>query len=66
MRIDMTFNEWFRKVDEDMLRIGGIGTDGITDKRLHNWYDDGYTPIQAAETALMNRGYQLKENYYLG
>jgi hypothetical protein len=66
MRLDMTFDEWFKEMDEDMLRIAGIGTEGVTYKRLHEWYDDGYTPLQAAETALMNTGFHLEENYYFG
>ena len=66
MRIDMTFDEWFREVDDDMLRIAGVGTDRVAYRKWHSWYEDGYSPMQAAETALMNTGFPFDENYYFG
>jgi len=66
MRTDMTFSDWFQEVDEDIRRLTGIGTEGVHVERWHDWYDEGYSPLQAAETALMNEGFYIDENYYLG
>jgi len=66
MRIDMTFNDWFREVDEDIRHFTGMGNECVHKERWHDWYDEGYSPLQAAETALMNEGFHIDENYYLG
>jgi len=62
----MTFDNWIKEVNEDMLRFVGKGADIISERTWHRWYEDGYTPMQAVETELMNRGVYLDESYYLG
>jgi hypothetical protein len=66
MRIDITFDSWIKEVNENMLRFVGKGTDIISERTWQRWYEDGYTPMQAVETELMNRGVYLDESYYLG
>jgi len=62
----MTYSDWFKEVDEDIRHITGTGIVCVHKKRWHDWYDDGYSPWQAAETALMNEGFHIDENYYFG
>ena len=66
MRIDMTFERWMKEVNEDMLRFDNKGAESISQKNWHIWYVEGYTPMQAVETALMNRGFSFDDHYYLG
>jgi hypothetical protein len=66
MRVDITFNEWLKRVEKDMQCISGMGIEEVYKKKWHDWYEDGYSPLQAAETALMNSGFHLEENYYIG
>jgi hypothetical protein len=66
MRIDMTFNDWFKEVEEYLQRISGMRSEELRKKSWHDWYDEGYTPLQATETALLNNGFHIDENYYLG
>jgi len=64
MRIDKRFSDWFEEVNEDIRRFTGMSIEYVDEKKLHEWYNEGYSPWQAAETALMNEGFHIDENHY--
>jgi hypothetical protein len=66
MRVDITFRTWIKEVDREVRQFTGTDDLGIPSTMWHEFFEEGYTPMQAAETALMNEGYHIEENYYLG
>ena len=43
------FEHWMNRVDSILLRRVGVTSGDLPDTCLHDWYDDGITPGQAAQ-----------------
>ena len=54
-----SFQAWLDKVSNVIQRETGLGVFDLADQPYHDWYDDGYTPREAASEALENEGYYL-------
>lgn len=46
------FDRWRARVDAIILAKLGIGIDDLPDCPLMDWYEDEYTPLQAARKAV--------------
>jgi hypothetical protein len=51
----LTFNQWMRKVDAELTDLCGLTSMDLADQTYHDWYDDGYTPEEAAQEAMDNQ-----------
>ncbi len=57
----MTFSEWMKKVDERIWYIARLSADDLADQPWRDWFNDEYTPREAALEALENEGYGREE-----
>jgi hypothetical protein len=53
----MTFTEWMRAVDQEVEIVCGLGTSDLADKPYRDWFDDEYTPAEAAQELLEDEGF---------
>lgn len=53
----MTFEEWFKKVDEEVQGIVGLSVYDLPDMLYHDMYDNGETAEYVARAALLNAGF---------
>ena len=53
----MTFKMWMDKVDGALDSVCGLSHMDIADQRWHDWFDDGFTPEEAAREALEDEGF---------
>jgi hypothetical protein len=46
------FENWMRAADEACAKKTGLSIHDLPDCPYHDWYEDGYTPAQAASKAI--------------
>lgn len=51
-----TFEQWSRKVDNEVNALCGLSTYDLPDCDYWTWYDSGVTPKCAAKRAIKNAG----------
>lgn len=52
-----TFEIWMKKVDQELEARCGLVSLDLADMPYRDWYEDGYTPSEAAQEALENEGF---------
>ena len=52
-----TFKEWLILVDDQLQNIAGVSHVEIGDKNWWVWWDEGFTPTEAANEALDNENF---------
>ncbi len=57
----MTFSEWMQQVNVHVWGVAGLSADDLADQTWRDWFDDQYTPREAALKALENEGYSQVE-----
>lgn len=48
---------WLLEVSEIVAREAGVGIDDLEDQPYRDWYEDGLTPVEAAEEVLEAVGF---------
>jgi hypothetical protein len=48
----MTFEEWYKEVDRQVISLCMMSRDDLPDCCYADWYDEGATPKQAARRAI--------------
>ncbi|RMD98394.1 MAG: hypothetical protein D6816_16270 [Bacteroidetes bacterium] len=56
-RNGMTFKEWMRQVDRELIRKSGLSSRDLADQTYWDWFFDGISPEEAAEETLENEGF---------
>ncbi len=51
------FREWLRQVDTELAKRCGLSHDDLADQPWRDWFNDGFTPAEAAEESLINEGW---------
>jgi len=51
------FNAWMQQVDDVLVAICGIGSMDLIDAPYAEMFEDGLSPLQAAQEALEANGY---------
>ena len=51
----MTFEQWMTKVDKIIGLMTGLSVYDLPDCPFRDWYDDEFSPAQAARKALQRR-----------
>lgn len=49
---DQGFDSWKERVDLEIVRMSGVSLEDLPDVLYHDWYDEGYTPKEAAIEAI--------------
>lgn len=49
----MTFERWMQAVDAEIERKLGLTSDDLPDCCYRDWFDDGRTPVSAANAAIV-------------
>lgn len=55
--MEETFEQWYKRVDRAVLQRAGLWVDDLPDCPFRDWFDDGFTPDEAAEMALKEAGF---------
>lgn len=50
----MTFEAWFAKVDSLVEGRIGLGCSDVEDQPYRDWFEDGYSPSEAADEVVEN------------
>lgn len=50
--MQQTFDQWMQKVDKIIENVCGLSSQDLPDKNYLDFWEDGYTPTQAAKVAL--------------
>jgi len=53
----MTFEQWMREVNRIVTHIAGVSVHDLADATFRDWYDDEYTPNEAANEVLEANGW---------
>ena len=57
----MSFIEWMRDVDRKIISLtSGISLLDLPDYPYQDWYEDGYSPTNAADEVLLSAGYSTE------
>lgn len=53
------FPIWMRRVDGEVRRMTGglVGVNDLADQTFYDWYEDEFTPSEAAMMTLENEGF---------
>ena len=51
---DPKFNAWMERVDAAVQAASGCSIYDLADVCLYDWYEDGFTPMEAARAAINN------------
>jgi hypothetical protein len=54
---NMTFEQWMKKVDQNISEVAGLSSNDLADQNYMDWFEDGMTPMEAAMEALDKEGY---------
>ena len=61
----MTFQEWYKAVDKEFIRVTGLDRDSFPDACYRDMHEDGFNPIAAVAQALVDGfGYNLVAESY--
>ena len=55
---DQTFDQWMRAVDRAVIATVGLSVHDIADQPFRDWYDDETPASEAAESALVDAGWE--------
>lgn len=53
----MSFDEWLKEVDKEVIRLSGVSYQDLADQTWWDWWNDGYGAKEAAREALENEGF---------
>jgi hypothetical protein len=51
------FDTWMKRVDSALVRKCGLTSDDLSDCCYYDWYEDGVSPINAANMVLETNGF---------
>lgn len=54
----MTFEQWMKKVNQNISEVVGLSSDDLADQPYMDWFTDGMTPMEAAMEALEAEGFE--------
>jgi hypothetical protein len=54
--LPMEFETWMFRVDQECWKLAGVGAEDLADMPFKDWYDEDYSPREAAEEALRREG----------
>lgn len=57
--MEMTFEQWMNAVDRQLSIRCGLTNRDLADQTYRDWYNDEYTPEEAALETLENEGFPL-------
>ena len=52
------FGAWFNEVNKCVERICGLSAEDLSDQPYNDWFNDGYTPQEAAHECLSDNGWE--------
>jgi hypothetical protein len=58
----MTFEEWRKQVDREVLALAGVGLDDLPDKNTYDDWEDGLKPLEAAQQYLEEEDFPLEDS----
>ncbi|MCP4424433.1 MAG: hypothetical protein GY803_08085 [Chloroflexi bacterium] len=56
----VSFETWMSQVDAAVSGMAFISVYDLADQPFRDWYNDGYSPREAAEEALESEGYPME------
>lgn len=57
----MSFREWMKQVNQEVIRIAGVSVQDLADQPFRDWYESEITPHEAAIELLVEEGFPFDE-----